>query len=72
MSNILVKVAKQDPLFSQEFSKILQKYANFSIKAEFYALLTFFSFYLHAIKATDMIPFLAAAPGPFIIDAPSK
>jgi hypothetical protein len=50
----------------------LERYTNFSIKAEFYALLTFFSFYLHAIKATDVIPFLAAAPGPFIIDAPSK
>lgn len=30
------------------------------------ALLTLFAFYINAIKAHQIIPFMASAPGPFI------
>ena len=67
MDDLIIKICKVDPLFSKEYFKIIDTYLSSSIKTLLYALLSFFAFYLNAIKAQNTVPFLATAPGPFII-----
>jgi hypothetical protein len=72
MTSLISRIARSDPLFSGEFCKIVENYSSHSVEAEFYSILTFFAFYLHASKATDRVPFLSASPGPFLISKPSS
>ena len=67
IDDFIVKICRIDPLFSKEYFKIIDTYSTSSIKTQLYALLSFFAFYLNAIKGQYIIPFLSTAPGPFII-----
>ena len=69
INDLIVKVCKTDPLFAKEYFRIIDTYSSSSIKTLLYALLSFFAFYINAIKAQHAIPFLATAPGPFIIES---
>jgi hypothetical protein len=71
MADLIAKVAKVDLLFAEEFFKIVENYRQTSVRACLYALLTFFAFYINAVKADHVIPFMAFAPAPFIVDSPT-
>jgi hypothetical protein len=69
VNDLIVKISKVDLLFVEEYFKIVNNYGTNSVKTLLYALLSFFAFYVNAIKAEHVIPFLAIAPGPFIVDS---
>ena len=72
IDDLIVKISKTDSLFSKEYFKIIQNFESSSVKTLLHALLSFFAFYISAIKAESIIPFLAVAPAPFIIERGEK
>lgn len=67
IADLINKVVKLDPLFAAEYYKIAENLAGKPLDFVFNALLTFFAFFVHALKAQHAIPFLACAASPYLV-----
>jgi hypothetical protein len=74
MNDLIVKIAKVDPLYAEEYFKIRGNWSHSqsSLPSFLFTQLSFFAFYINAIKAEHTLPFLAVAPSPFIQEPNQK
>lgn len=74
MNDLIVKITKVDPLYAEEYFKIRGNWSHSqsSLPSFLFTQLSFFAFYINAIKAEHTLPFLAVAPSPFIQEPNQK